>query len=223
MTWISSTHLPLTVPLLPLEGHVLLSAASTPFRVSDPRHRALVHDLLERPLDQRWLAVPARASSDVSDDLGTLGLMTIATPLAGGDFIIVIEGRSACRLEPLPTTEPEPPARAYRHVRARHLLDRPEPLVEARRQTTHLVQALFSLYDAFLLAATELPASDHGVDDAGLVFRIGAAVLEDPRARVELLAERCPARRRQMILQVIADQLAFAQREGLLGRPITAC
>lgn len=221
MTWISSTHLPLTVPLLPLDGHVLLPAASTPFRVSDHRHRAIVHDLLERPLDQRWLAVPARATVDVSDDLGTLGLMTIATPLAGGDYIIVIEGRSACRLEPLPTAEPD--TRLYRHVHARHLADRPEPLHDARRQTTQLVQALFSLYDAFLLAATELPASDHGVDDAGLVYRIGAAVLEDPRARVELLAERCPASRRQMILRVIADQLAFAQREGLLGRGVTSC
>jgi len=226
MTWTSSTHLPLTVPVLPLDGIVLLPAASTPYRVSDPGQRALVRDLLERPIDQRWLAVPARVLPDTIEDLGTLGLLTVATPLAGGDFIIVIEGRSACRLEALPPTEAELAGKAggaYRHACARHLVDRPEPLATARAQTAELVQALFSLYDAFLLAATELPACEHGVDDAGIVYRIASAVIEDPRARHDLLSERCPARRRRSVLTVIADQLAFAQRERLLGRPVGAC
>lgn len=219
MTWTTQTHIPLTVPVLPLDGHVLVPAASTPYRVTDKRHRALVRDLLDRAPDQRWIGVPARHGHDVADDLGTLGLMTVATPLAGGDYIIVIEGRSACRLEPLPgDTELE-----YRCAHARHLPDRPEPLAEARLQTTRLIQALFSLYDAFLLAAADLPASDHGVDDAGVVYRIGAAVIEDPKARFELLAERCPARRRMAVMQVITEQLAFAQREKLLGRPAAAC
>ncbi|MFO0747744.1 MAG: hypothetical protein U1F43_19075 [Myxococcota bacterium] len=219
MTWTSQTYLPLTVPVLPLDGHVLMPAARAPYRVTEKRHRALVGDLLERPADQRWIGVPARHGTDISDELGTLGLMTVATPLAGGDFIIVIEGRSACRLEPIPgDTELE-----YRCARARHMLDRPEPLLEARAQTTRLVQALFSLYDAFLLAAADLPATDHGVDDAGIVYRIGAAVIEDPRARIELLAERCPSRRRTMVMQVITEQLAFAQREKLLGRSTPQC
>lgn len=219
MTWTSSSHIPLTVPVLDLDGHVLLPAASTPYRVSESRQRALVSDLIERPIDQRWLGVPARASTDIPDDLGTLGLMTVATPLAGGDYIIVVEGRSACRLETLAGDE-----RAYRHARARHFLDRPESLAVSRAETSRLVHALFSLYDSFLLAAADLPATDHtGVDDAGIVYRIAAAVLEEPKARVDLLAERCPARRRDMVLRVIADQLAFAQREKLLGREAVTC
>jgi len=218
MTWTSKSYVPLTVPVLELDGHVLLPAASTPYRVSDARQRALVSELVERPLDQRWVGVPARAG-ELDDALGTLGLITVATPLAGGEFIIVVEGRSACRLEPVPESD-----KSYRHARARNTPDRPEPLAISRRETTRMIQSLFSLYDAFLLAATDLPVSDHGgVDDVGLVYRIASAVLEEPKARVELLAERCPARRRALVMTVIADQLAFAQREGLLGRAAVAC
>lgn len=222
------TSLPKMVPVLPLDGHVLLPSAATPFRVSDPRHRRLVQDLLDRPFSERWVAVPPRVSQgarmpDMHDEeVAALGLITVATPLEGGEFIVVVEGRSACRLEALETTA-HPFAVPYAIARIRHLADRPEPLRVARNATTGLIQSLFALYESFGLAASELPQSDLPLDDIGLVYRIGSAVIEDPVARAMLLCERCPARRREYVMTQIVDQMAFAMREGLLGRKAPLC
>lgn len=226
MTFTLETRLPQAVAVLPLDGHVLLPAAATPFRVTDHRHKRLVEDLLTKPLSDRWVAVPPRLPIRLADDddgeVAALGLLTVATPLSGGEFIIVIEGRSACRLESGPTGVSDL-SLPYRMARVRHLVDRPEPLHSARRSTTALIQSLFSLYECFGIAASDLPANDQPIDDIGLVYRIGSAVIEDPLCRARLLTERCPARRREMVSAQIIDQLAFAQRERLLGRPPVGC
>lgn len=226
MNFTLETRLPQAVAVLPLDGHVLLPASATPYRVTDHRHKRLVEDLLDKPIGERWVAVPPRLPIRLADDdeheVAALGQLTIATPLSGGEFIIVVEGRSACRLEAGPTGVSDL-SLPYRMARVRHLVDRPEPLDAARRSTTALIQALFSLYDCFGLAASELPANDQPIDDIGLVYRIGSAVIEDPLSRARLLTERCPARRRELVRVHIVDQLAFAQRERLLGRPVAAC
>lgn len=220
------SRIPMMIPVLPLDGHVLLPAAATPYRVSDPRHRRLVQDLLERPAGERWVVVPPRASSATPptdfDETAALGLVTVATPLEGGEYIVVVEGRSACRLESVELGE-HPFAVPYAVARIRTLGDRPEPLRPAREATASLVQALFALYESFGLAASELPQSDQARDDIAIVYRIGAAVVENPTVRADLLAERCPARRRDVVLGQIVDQMAFAMREGLLGREASAC
>ncbi len=239
MNYTLESSLPKLVPVLPLDGHVLLPSAATPFRVSDPRHRRLVCDLVERPLNERWVAVPPRIASARSDrvspmpdvideEVATLGLITVATPLEGGEFIVVVEGRGACRLETLDIGGQgghgnHPYAVPYAVARIRHLADRPEPLRGAHEATTGLIQALFALYDNFGLAAAELPQSDLALDDIGLVYRIGSSIIEDPVARAMLLCERCPARRREQVLGQIVDQMAFAMREKLLGRQAEAC
>jgi len=222
------SRFPIVVPVLPLDGHVLLPAAATPFRVTDPRHRRLVQDLLDRPAEERWVAVPPRVGVRVPepcvDEVAALGLLTVATPLEGGEFIVVVEGRGACRLENVHGESPAHPfAVPYAMARIRHLADRPEPLGAARASTTGLVQALFGLYESFGLGASELPQNDQPLDDAGLVYRIGAAVIEDPATRAVLLSERCPARRRELVYGHIVDQMAFAAREGLLGRQAARC
>lgn len=221
------SRFPIVVPVLPLDGHVLLPAAATPYRVSDPRHRRLVQDLLDRPPEERWVAVPPRAgvrAADVADDIAALGLLTVATPLEGGEFIVVVEGRGACRLESVTgDTAAHLFAVPYAMARIRHLADKPESLGTARVSTAGLIQALFGLYESFGLAASELPQSDQPLDDAGLVYRIGSAVIEDPAARAHLLSERCPARRREIVQRHIVDQMAFAVREGLLGRQAARC
>lgn len=222
MTWTRETRTQIIVPVLPLDGHVLLPASSTPYRVSDPLHRQLVQDLLAKPADQRWLAVPPRLPGQVGalaesgeGEHAVLGMLTVATSLDGGEFIIVVEGRMVCRLE-APATIGHAP---YRMAHVRPLSDRPESLADARRATTALVQSLFSLYDCFGLAAADLPVGDGTpLDDAALVYRMAHAVIQDPAQRAAMLAERCPARRRAVVLEVIADQLAFAFRERLLGR-----
>ncbi len=226
MTWTRETRTQIVVPVLPLDGHVLLPAASTPYRVSDPLHRQLVQDLLAKPADQRWLAVPPRlplhvgataeGAESTDGELAVLGMLTVATSLDGGEYIIVVEGRMVCRLE-APATLGHA---SYRMAHVRPLSDRPESLAEARVATTALVQSLFSLYDCFGLAAADLPVGDGTpLDDAALVYRVAHAVIHDPAQRAAMLVERCPARRRAVVLEVIADQLAFAFRERLLGRP----
>lgn len=231
MNFTLESSLPKLVPVLPLDGHVLLPSAATPFRVSDPRHRRLVHDLVERPLNERWVAVPPRIHSTrgdrpmpevIDEEVATLGLITVATPLEGGEFIVVVEGRGACRLETLEQGS-HPYAVPYTVARIRHLADRPEPLRLAHDATTGLIQAWFALYESFGLAATELPQSDLALDDIGLVYRIGSSIIEDPVARAMLLCERCPARRREQVLGQIVDQMAFAMREKLLGRQAEVC
>jgi len=233
------TRLPMTVPVMPLDGHVLLPMAATPYRVSDPRHRRLVQDLLDKPADQRWLAVPPRlpmvamleradapfadlegAEAAEATEVAALGLLTVATPLEGGEFIIVVEGRSACRLESAHFTgEHQAP---YRVAKIRHLVDRPEPLADSRASTAALIQAYFCLCDSFGLAA-DLAHKDQPEDDIGLVYRLGSAVIEDPTVRALLLTERFPARRRELVLGQIVDQMAFAMRERLLGKDATRC
>jgi Lon protease-like protein len=220
MNYTLETRLPHAVPVLPLEGEVLLPATAAPFRVTDPRHRRLIEDLLDKPLDQRWVAVPERVDAS-SPECATLGLVTVATPLAGGEFIIVVEGRSACRLES--GTLGEELGVPYPIARIRHLVDRPEALETARAATTSLIQALFSLYDCFGIAASELPMNEQPVDDAGLVYRIGSAVIEQANTRGQMLAERCPRKRRELVMGQVVDQLAFAMRERLLGRPAERC
>lgn len=228
MNYTLESSLPKLVPVLPLDGHVLLPSAATPFRVSDPRHRRLVGDLVERPPNERWVAVPPRVSASartpdmIDEEVATLGLITVATPLEGGEFIVVVEGRGACRLEALEQAT-HPYAAPYAIARIRHLADRPEPLRVARDATTSLIQSLFSLYESFGLGVSELPESDQPLDDIGLVYRIGSAIIEDPIARAMLLCERCPAARREYVRTQIVDQMAFAMREGLLGRQAQGC
>lgn len=221
------SRFPIVVPVLPLDGHVLLPAAATPFRVTDPRHRRLVSDLLDRPAEERWVAVPPRAGvrgpEASGDEIAALALLTVATPLEGGEYIVVVEGRGACRLELAGEGPAHPFAVPYALAKIRPLVDKPESLGAARTSTATLIQALFGLYESFGLGASELPRSEQPLDDAGLVYRIGAAVIEDPAARARLLSERCPARRRELVHGHIVDQMAFAVREGLLGAEAARC
>lgn len=61
--------LPDLLPLFPLPGHVLLPGLAVPFRIFEPRYRALVRDLLAVRAERRWLAVPCLApGSDPAAD-----------------------------------------------------------------------------------------------------------------------------------------------------------
>ena len=98
--------LPTEVPLFPLPDHVLLPKVPAPYRVFEPRYRALVEHLLEQPEDHRWLSVPRLAPGWKSDyhgqppihQVATLGRITTCEALAGGHYFILVEGVARIQL-----------------------------------------------------------------------------------------------------------------------------
>ncbi len=205
-----------TVPLFPLADHVLLPGTPTPYRVFEARYRTMVEDLLAKPEDERWLAVPRLAApSDLSlgaDDtaiypVASMALMSVATPLNGGDYLIVVEGLFPCRLEEIPS-----PGSPYRHAVAHPLLDQPEAARVSER--AELIQATLSLIRALEDKSHDLFATraTSELDGAKLVFRIAHALIEDADARQALLDTRSPSLRRHKLLEQIATLYAFASR-----------
>jgi Lon protease-like protein len=94
------------VPLFPLPGYVLLPGLPVPFHIFEPRYRALVRDLLARPADQRWLAVPRIAAGHEHAAAGEPPLagvvaaarLAAASELPDGRFHIAVVGEGRWRL-----------------------------------------------------------------------------------------------------------------------------
>ena len=106
--------LPNEVPIFPLPDHVFLPSIQAPYRVFEPRYRALVDWLLDQPEDERWLAIPRLATGWQTDYHGappfnpvaTVGRMLSCETLRGGHFYIVVEGVARCRLSERVASEP---------------------------------------------------------------------------------------------------------------------
>jgi len=232
MTLIRESRLPAVAPALTLESRVILPSIAVTFVLSEPADLSLVRDLLERPQHLRWLVTTAprpafsliptyEQEPEVAFEYGIITLLTDAREVPGG-YECRLEGRSVCRVEALPAGLG--PGNPYREVRVRHLVDRPDPLAAAQRETTAIIQAFMTLCDIFGLATSEIwAAPELPVDASGLVYRIASSVAGDLSALKPFLAERCPARRRQMVLRLIVRQVSFAQREGLLARHAEYC
>ncbi|MCA9517265.1 MAG: LON peptidase substrate-binding domain-containing protein [Myxococcales bacterium] len=213
----STTDLPQAfdaiVPLLPLPEHVLLPATPTPYRVFEPPYRQMVADLLEKPACERWLAVPRVLSAvapGVADapisPIASVGLMTLATPLSDGDYLIVVDGRRPCRID-----EVHAPFTPYRVARATPLGDRPNAAFDPGLSTASLIQGLFSLLAALGPAAAELPVACGGeLSGEDVVYRIASAVIECPDKRQAVLETRCPRERRRIVRDELAATLLTA-------------
>jgi|GEM_PF-1512209 len=211
------------VPLFPLPEHVLLPAAPTPYRLFEPQHRRMVEDLLEKPADERYIVIP-RVAGDPAVGVGcgddepfhrvaSLGLMTMATPLGDGDWLIVVEGFAACSV-----VEVEAPFTPYRLARVQPLGDRPASEPVDAPTTAELIGAVFTLFEILGTAASDLAVSGLGEErpdpESPLVtYRIAAAVVEDVDTRQQILEERCDAARRRLVYDVIVELLDVASRE----------
>lgn len=227
MTLHREARLPAVAPALTLEGRVLLPTTFVSVVITDPREQALIDDLAGRPEHLRFVVVcPPRptialasafsAESEVACEYGVVALLAAVEPVHGG-LHCRFEGRTVCRVEALPAGFAS--TRAWREVRVRHLIDRPDPLAVAQRETGEVIQAFMSLCTTFGIAAGSIAApADLPVDTSGLVYRIASSLAADTAVLKPFLAERCPAARRQMVLRLMVRQIAFAQREGLLPR-----
>ncbi|PKN58541.1 MAG: hypothetical protein CVU56_05090 [Deltaproteobacteria bacterium HGW-Deltaproteobacteria-14] len=204
------------VPLFPLPEHVLLPAAPTPYRIFEPRYRKMVEDLLAKPADERFLVVP-RVLAGAPDADGeepfcptaALGLMTLATPLTDGEWLIVVEGVAACAVH-----EVDAPFTPYRIARVTPLRDRPAAGADDAPSTAELIAGVFALFEVLGTAAGDLTPqrADEGGSDPLITYRIAAAVVEDVDTRQRVLEERCDAERRRLVYEVIVELLHIASR-----------
>jgi len=205
----------LLVPLFPIPEHVLLPAAPTPYRIFEPHFRQMVVDLLDKPADERWLAVPrllaaehppGHADAEPFHPVASLGLMTLATPLSDGDYLIVVEGRHPCHVEEVPA-----PFTEYRVGRATPLDDCPGGVEDPAVHTDALIQGVFSLFGALGPAAADLPMTCGKVlEPEDVVYRIAAGVVHDVDLRQQVLDLRCALARRTLVLDELVDLLAAA-------------
>ncbi len=117
------------VPLFPLPGHVLLPGLPVPFNIFEPRYRALVRDLLARPAEERWLAVPRVALGHEAEVAGEPPLLPIvaaarlaaANELGDGRFHLVVIGEGRWHLHELASDRP---------YRLAQLVRMPEPSLD---------------------------------------------------------------------------------------------
>lgn len=201
------------VPLLPLAEHVLLPATPTPYRVFEAPYRQMVVDLLDKPAAERWLAVPrvlgpvARGAADAPiSPIAAVGLMTLATPLSDGDYLIVVDGRRPCRIDELHAL-----FTPYRVARATPLGDLPATPDDPGLSTASLILGLFSILGALGPGAAELPVACGGqLSGEDVVYRIASAVIECPDTRQTVLETRCPHQRRRIVRDALAATLLLA-------------
>jgi len=117
------------VPLFPLPGHVLLPGMLVPFHIFEPRYRALVRDLLAKPIEARWLAVPRIMPGSEAAAAGEPPLVQVlsaarlasAHELSDGRFHIAVVGEGRWHLHELSSDRP---------YRLAQLVRMPEPIMD---------------------------------------------------------------------------------------------
>jgi hypothetical protein len=194
--------IPDILPLFPLPEHVLLPGLPTPYRVFEPRYRALVDDLLARDEEQRWLALPRLMPGWRHGDQGSPPFLEVAAAaqvrharaLDTGDLLLVVEGRMRCRLEELPSSRP------YRLARSTALPDLPDALSDGE---------LAAGVEALLARVLTLAAQPAGAQlelllrdpppPVRLLDRLAAALLPAPDLRQAFLECRVASQRLAML------------------------
>jgi len=193
---------------------VLLPGVTTPYRVFEPRYRALVQDLLARPEQERWLSVPRldqRPQSDVGEafaTVATVARMTHCSPQDDGEFHILVEAIARCRLNECPSEHD------YRLAGVEPLPDVEDQTTEARlsRALETIAHGVFSLatrvgdpIEDLLKVFAREPRREY------LLYRLGAAFVHDGEDRQRFLETRCPASRADLVIAAIAEVLAMTQ------------
>ena len=208
--------LPNEVPLFPLPDHVSLPSIQAPYRVFEPRYRALVDALLERPEDERWLAIPRLATGWQTDYHGappfnttaTVGRMVSCETLRGGHFYIVVEGVARCRLTERIASEP------YRIASVEPLPDLAlvgDQIVQLRERMGAVVQTVYTLVQVLGPAASDLAqAAKELANPERALYRLAAGAVDDPEVRQSILEERLVHNRAALVQEALTSLLALA-------------
>jgi Lon protease-like protein len=205
------------LPIFPLPGAVLLPYALIPLHVFEPRYRKLVRDCQSGTGVMALANIPPDAVRERKDPPRVLpilgaGILARVDPLPDGRSNIVVRGVLRARIvEELPAKEP------YRLVRAELLRDAP---VDLGREAA-LAEELRQLVLAYC-ARRPGPAATALLQIAGssagpgeLADAVGAAVLDSPHERQQLLEMLSQQERLHRVSQRLA--IALAQTEGGRG------
>jgi uncharacterized protein len=103
---------PAVLPLFPLPDQVLLIGVPMPYRLFEPRYRALARHLAQQPAAARWLAVPRLVGAWQQDYRGQPAFADIAAAarvvqleeLPNEQWLLVAEGMVRCRLHEQPSS-----------------------------------------------------------------------------------------------------------------------
>lgn len=213
-----AAELPTEVPLFPLPDHVVLPAAPSPYRVFEPRYRALIQDLLERPEEERWLSVP-RLTAGWRDDyhgrppihpVAAVGRIASYEPLPGGHFFILFHPLARMRLVEQASSTP------YRVAGTRAYPDLPVDQADERRlrvTVTAISQAIYTLVQMLGPAADELAeAAADRTDLRAMLYRVAASAIDEPDDRQVILEERDLVRRAARVLDALTGVVGMAGR-----------
>ena len=200
------------LPLFPLPDHVLLPGVPAPFRIFEPRYCALVADLIRRPEDERWLAVPRLARGWQADYQGSPAFCPVAAParlvhvrdMSDGQFLIVVQGEGRVALSEVPSQ------RLYRIAHGAPLPDEPAEL-----SATELASAVDQLIVRVRLLAKRNGAAAEQIDQlvAGigpsqaLIERLAAVLITEPGMRQSYLECRTPDGRVTLFRHVVEGAL----------------
>jgi len=208
--------LPAEVALFPLPDHVLMPGVPAPYRVFEPRYRTLVEDLLTVPDAERWICVPRLAPGWKNDyhghppihPIATLGKVVTCEPLTGSHYFILVEGVARVRLAECTSDRP------YRLACVEPLGDTTvlADIRDGRRRIIEaLSQAVYALSQIVGGSASDLTdALSDTSDIERLIYRLGAAAMDQPDERQALLEERCLLQRTRIVLQSLSELIALS-------------
>jgi Lon protease-like protein len=209
---------PETVPLFPLPGHVFLPSCPTPYRMFEPRYRALVRSLLELPEERRWLAVARLVPGHEEDYEGnppffrtaTLGRLVECLPETDGTFHVVVGDGARCDLTEVPSGQP------FRMVRPVAWPDLPDaPGDDTPGDFEALVQVVAALAQVLGRPAQALVAIvAERTRRTRVVYRLGNVLLRQADLRQQFLESRSLRERIGMVTTAAAALVAVAGGNG---------
>ncbi len=192
--------LPATIPLFPLPDHVLLPGVASPYRLFEPRYRALAEALEGSPEPRRFLAIPRLGIADGREQVAPVAALTIARQLTrqvDGTWLLVAEGIARIALTPVLCDTP------FRQAAITVLVDQPEDLAGL----TTLIDGVRALASRFRGMLGERGALLDPVlmqpEPVLLVDQLGALLLGPADERQNFLEERRASARALHIRKVL--------------------
>ncbi len=189
--------LPATISIFPLEGPTLFPNASYPFRIFEPRYRAMVADALKGDRIIGMVMLQPGYEADYEGrppiaSIGCAGLIIDYEELADGQYTIVLGGLTKFCI----TGEDDSQPYRLAHVEAvREVENDPIALGDQRLRLESLLTALSG--------RLRIPEPPAGVPDEQVVDEISQRLPIDPVSRQNLLEQDGPLSRAIALIEML--------------------